>query len=69
MLGCHPADKYWERKFGSKQVPVVLHGDKEDNQAVEDVSRSEQKLCDHAGPFSCLSVGCGTFGGFTGGSR
>lgn len=25
-LGSHPADEPWERKFGSKQVPVVLHG-------------------------------------------
>lgn len=68
-LGSHPADKSWERKFGSKQVPVVLHGDKEDNQAMEDVSRSKQKLCDHAGPLSCLSVGCGTFSAITGGTR
>lgn len=59
-LGSHPEDKSWERKFGSEQVPMVLHGDKESNQAMEDVSRSKQKLCDHAEPLRCRSVGCGT---------
>lgn len=68
-LGSHPADKPWERKVGSKQVPVVLHGDKEDNQAVEDVSRSKQELCDNAEPSSCFSMGCSTFGAITGGTR
>lgn len=56
-LGSHSADKSWEMEFGSKQVPVVLHGD---NQAVEDVSSSKQKLCDNAGALSCLSLGCGS---------
>lgn len=46
----------WERKVGSKQVPVVLCGDREDNQAVEDMARSKQKLCVTAEPSSCLSL-------------
>lgn len=43
-------------KFGSKQVPVLLHEDKEDSQAMEDVSMSKQKLCDHAGAASLWAV-------------
>lgn len=48
---------------------MVLHGDKKDNQTVEDVSRSKQELCDNAEPSSCLSMGCSTFGAITGGTR
>ena len=56
----------WERKTGSKQVPVAPCGD---NQAVEDVARSKQKLCATAETSSCLSVCCSTFGAFKGGIR
>lgn len=52
-----------------KQVPVALCGNKEDNQAVEDMAMSKQKLCATAEPSSCLSVSCSIFGDIKGGRR
>lgn len=45
-LGSYPADQprqgtSWKRKASSKQVPMALRGDREDNQAVEDTARSQ----------------------------
>lgn len=61
--------KSWDRKASSKQVPVVLCGDREGNQAVEDVARSQQKLHVTTEPPSCLSMSCSTSGAIKGGIR
>lgn len=48
---------------------MALHGDREDNQAAEDMARSKQKLHVTTEPSSCLSVSCSTFGAIKGGIR
>lgn len=48
---------------------MALRGDREDNQAVEDMARSRQKLRVTAEPSSCLSMSCSTFGAIKGGIR
>lgn len=59
----------WERKASSKQVPVALHGNREDNRVVDNMARSKQKLCITAEPSGCLSMSCSTFGVIEGGVR
>lgn len=48
---------------------MALRGDREDNQAVEDMARSKQKLHVTAETSSCLSMSCSTFGAIKGGIR
>lgn len=48
---------------------MPLPGDREDNQAVEDMARSQQKLHVTTEPSSCLSLSCSTFGAIKGSIR
>lgn len=48
---------------------MALRGDREDNQVVDNMDRSKQKLCITAQPSGCLPMSCSTFGAIKSGIR